>query len=110
MSTHTPETIANEVSDETNDMVSFVSDILTPGSSLRPQFLLVLDVVLGFLFFVFLSLLFLTWSLHFLALMLITVGLWGSVKFFVAELASTEAPVPHPGPSIKEAAESKKEQ
>ncbi|KZT62923.1 hypothetical protein CALCODRAFT_478821 [Calocera cornea HHB12733] len=110
MSIHTAETIQNEVSDTTDQLVSFVSDILTPGSSLRPQFLLALDVVLGFLFFVFVSLFLLTWSLHFLVLMVIVVGLWGSIKFFVAELAKTEGPAPHPGPSIKEATESKKEQ
>jgi len=112
MSTHTPDSQPTEGSDPANDVLSFVADILTPGSSLRPQFLLALDVVLGFLFFIFLSLLVLTWSLHFLALMAITVGLWGSVKFYVAELAKTDelAPPGTEAEAIKQAEESKKEQ
>ncbi|EJU06225.1 hypothetical protein DACRYDRAFT_103170 [Dacryopinax primogenitus] len=109
MSTTTPENTANEPGDTTNDIVSFFADILTPGSSLRPQFLLALDVVLGFLLFIFLSLLCLTWSLHFLALMAIDIGLWASVKFFVAELARTEEPASSPHVEA-EGGESKKDQ
>ncbi|KDQ20739.1 hypothetical protein BOTBODRAFT_50802 [Botryobasidium botryosum FD-172 SS1] len=68
------------------DIVSFFADILKPGSSLHPTFLLALDAVLGLLFCVFLSLFFLTKSPHMIALMVIELGLWASVKWFVAEL------------------------
>jgi len=82
MSTTTPDTQA----DQPNDLGSFLEHILDPGSSLHPQFLFAVDLVLGVLLFTFFSLLALTWSLHFLVLMVIVIGLWGSIKFFVAEL------------------------
>ncbi|KAI0092588.1 hypothetical protein BDY19DRAFT_990299 [Irpex rosettiformis] len=65
--------------------------ILAPGSSLHPTFLLVLDGAFGLLFCVFLGLLFLTsGNVHILALMLIEGCLWASVKWVVHELKNAE--------------------
>ncbi|KAF9520365.1 hypothetical protein BS47DRAFT_1335996 [Hydnum rufescens UP504] len=65
---------------------SLASHILTPGSTLNPQFLLVLDGAFGMLLGIFLVLLVLTWSIHFIALICIELGLWASVKLYVSEL------------------------
>ena len=65
--------------DKTED---FFSMLLTPGSSLNPTFLLVLDVAFASLLVLFAALLYLTQgSIHFVVLMLITLGFWGSVKW-----------------------------
>ncbi|KAJ3490302.1 hypothetical protein NLI96_g1522 [Meripilus lineatus] len=77
---------------ESND---FFSNILTPGSSLHPTFLLLLDVAFGSLFLVFIGLAVLTkGSLHILALMVILGALWASVKWFVHELQKVPASSP----------------
>ena len=63
---------------------SFIDHVMTPGSAIvSPTFLLMVDVTLLSLLFLFLSLLVLTWSPHFVALGVITLGLWGSVKLCV---------------------------
>ena len=60
----------------------FFSHILTPGSSLSPKFLRILDGAFAFLLLVFLSLLFLTrGSVHILFLIIIEGCLWASVKW-----------------------------
>ncbi|KAI0771513.1 hypothetical protein BD413DRAFT_613017 [Trametes elegans] len=70
----------------------FFSNVLTPGSSLNPTFLLILDGAFGVLLLVLLSLFILThWNLHLLFLMIIEVCLWASVKWFVHELQSVRA-------------------
>ncbi len=63
----------------------FISNILTPGSSLNPAFLTIVDGVLATLLLIFLGLLILTrGSVHFIFLMLVTGCLWASVKWCVA--------------------------
>ena len=59
---------------------SLVSHVLTQGSTLSPQFLLVLDIAFAVLLVIFLVLLALTWSVHFVALICIELGLWASVQ------------------------------
>ncbi|KAJ6629188.1 hypothetical protein B0H10DRAFT_2209107 [Mycena sp. CBHHK59/15] len=82
---------------------SFFSDILKPGSSLNPQFLLILDLAFIFLLFILLTLAFLTsWNPHIFALIAIELALWASVKWFVNELRNTPIPA--------EEEESKKDQ
>ncbi|KAG7445874.1 uncharacterized protein BT62DRAFT_1076293 [Guyanagaster necrorhizus] len=66
---------------------SFLSQILTPGSSLHPTFLLTLDLSFAALLLVLVLLLFLTSSnVHFIGLIGIELALWASVKWFVNEL------------------------
>src|SRR6266852_3494361 len=68
-----------------NPLGSFIDHVMTPGSTIvSPTFLLMVDVTLLSLLFLFLSLVVLTWSPHFVALGIITLGLWGSVKLYVA--------------------------
>jgi len=81
-----PRDIAN------NPLESLISHVMTPGSTVSPAFLLMVDVTLFSLLFLFISLLVLTWSLHFLALGAITLGLWGSVKLYVEELRKDHEP------------------
>ncbi|KAI5894054.1 uncharacterized protein SCHCODRAFT_02700610 [Schizophyllum commune H4-8] len=76
--------------DAASDSVSFFANILTPGSSFHPTFLLIADAAFLGLFFVLLALLFVTKSLHFAVLILVEAGLWLSVKWFVNELRKTE--------------------
>nr|GAT53951.1 predicted protein [Mycena chlorophos] len=66
----------------------FWADILKPGSSLQPQFIAILDGAFVSLLAILLALLFLTsgQNIHFYFLILITLGLWASVKWFVHEL------------------------
>ena len=60
----------------------FFGQILTPGSSLHPTFLLILDGAFALLLCVFIGLLFLTGgNIHILALIGIEGGLWASVKW-----------------------------
>lgn len=62
----------------------FLTDILTPGSSLRPEFLLILDAAFTALLCVFVVLLFLTrGSIHIFVLIGIEGCLWASVKWCV---------------------------
>lgn len=68
----------------------FISQILTPGSSLHPTFLLILDGAFAMLLCVFLALLFVTkGNIHILILIGIEGCLWASVKWFIAELQKT---------------------
>ncbi|KAI0334844.1 hypothetical protein GY45DRAFT_1317906 [Cubamyces sp. BRFM 1775] len=65
----------------------FFSNILTPGSSLNPTFLRILDGAFALLFAVLFSLFILTHgNIHLLFLMVIECCLWASVKWFVNEL------------------------
>ncbi|KAI0662973.1 hypothetical protein C8Q70DRAFT_1050678 [Cubamyces menziesii] len=65
----------------------FFSNILTPGSSLNPTFLRILDGAFALLFAVLFSLFVLTrGNVHLLFLMVIECCLWASVKWFVHEL------------------------
>lgn len=67
--------------------IPVVSHILTPGSSLHPTFLLVVDGVFVFLLLVLMSLLFITGgNLHFFVLICISLALWASVKWSVRAL------------------------
>jgi len=69
---------------------SFFETLLTPGSSLHPTSLLILDGAFTALFFVFLMLLWLSsGSIHVWALIGIEMALWASVKWYVKELQST---------------------
>ncbi|KIY71838.1 hypothetical protein CYLTODRAFT_418555 [Cylindrobasidium torrendii FP15055 ss-10] len=83
---------------------SFFTQILNPGSSLHPTFLLALDLAFVFLLLVLVGLLFITGgNLHFVGLICVELALWGSIKWFVNELHQIPAPQP-------QAEESKKEQ
>jgi len=66
---------------------SFFSNILTPGSSLNPKFLAILDGAFFFLLLVLTCLAVLTsGNPHIFALITIELALWASVKWFVNEL------------------------
>lgn len=70
-------TSADSASDD-----SFIANILQPGSSLNPTFLLIVDGAFAFLLFVFIMLAFLTaGNIHILVMMGIELALWGSVKW-----------------------------
>jgi hypothetical protein len=60
---------------------AFLANILAPGSTLHPTFLLIVDVCFVFLVLVLLALLVATRSVHFVALTLVALGLWASVKW-----------------------------
>jgi len=69
----------------------FLSAVLTPGSSLNPTFLLVVDGVLALLALTLISLIVVTGgSVHPIALLLIELALWVSIKWFVNELQKTK--------------------
>ena len=76
----------NGSSGPANDLLgSLVDHVMMPGSTFdSPTFLVIVDITLLSLLFLFAALLVLTRSLHFLALGIITLGLWGSVKWCVA--------------------------
>ncbi|TFL00556.1 ER protein Pkr1-domain-containing protein [Pterulicium gracile] len=84
---------------------SFFDNILTPGSSLNSTFLAILDTVFAALLCILLSLVWLTGSIHFVFLVLIELGLWGSVKWFVRELKAVKQAE---AAQLKEPTESKK--
>lgn len=68
----------------------FLSNILAPGSSLNPTFLLVVDVVLALLSLTLGSLAIATGgNVHLIALLFIALALWVSIKWFVNELQRT---------------------
>ncbi|KZT13132.1 uncharacterized protein LAESUDRAFT_710199 [Laetiporus sulphureus 93-53] len=70
---------------------SFMGNILTPGSSLNPTFLLLLDAAFGALLLVLLSLAVATrGNIHLISLMGIELALWASVKWFVHDLHLSE--------------------
>jgi hypothetical protein len=61
---------------------SFFANILTPGSSLNPTFLLILDGAFSFLLFVLLVMAYITsWNGHIFALIGLELALWASVKW-----------------------------
>ncbi|KAH9940560.1 hypothetical protein B0H21DRAFT_754583 [Amylocystis lapponica] len=71
---------------------SLFDTLLTPGSSLHPTLLLVLDCAFALLLIVFVALAFATrWNVHLLALITIECALWASVKWFVHELQKVQA-------------------
>lgn len=78
-----PPTMTDSTNPESDDSGSFLANILKPGSSLHPTFLAILDGAFVFLFLTLLSILFLTANIHIFALMVIELGLWASVKWFV---------------------------
>ncbi|KAI0320632.1 hypothetical protein OF83DRAFT_1169176 [Amylostereum chailletii] len=100
------ETMSSELtpsSFEPQSDTSFFANILTPGSSLHPTFLFILDFVLAFLAFTFVSLIVLTGgNIHVIALLVIELGLWASIKWFVHELKNA------PSEEAGEAASNKK--
>ena len=60
----------------------FLSTVLTPGSSLSPTFLLVVDGVLALLALTLISLIFVSGgSVHPIALLLVELALWVSIKW-----------------------------
>jgi hypothetical protein len=60
----------------------FLSNILTPGSSLNPSFLLIVDVVLALLSLTLGSLAIVTGgNVHLIALLFIALALWVSIKW-----------------------------
>ena len=60
----------------------FLSNILEPGSSLNPTFLLVVDGVLALLSLTLGSLVFITGgNIHLIALLFIALALWVSIKW-----------------------------
>ncbi|KDN47498.1 hypothetical protein RSAG8_03638, partial [Rhizoctonia solani AG-8 WAC10335] len=68
------------------------AEILKPGSSRHPVFLMMVDGVLALLLSVLLSLLYLTsGNVHVFALIVIELCLWGSVKWFLHELKQVHA-------------------
>ncbi|KAJ3790546.1 hypothetical protein GGU11DRAFT_762949 [Lentinula aff. detonsa] len=81
--------------------ISFFSDMLKPGSSLHPTFLLILDVIFFTLLLTLLGLVFATaGNIHLIALTAIELALWASVKWFVYELKN--APIQeHPDTTKK---------
>ncbi|ESK97435.1 pkr1p [Moniliophthora roreri MCA 2997] len=73
--------------DSLDAATSFFSEILKPGSSLHPTFLLILDVAFAALLVILLGLLFATnGNVHIGGLIVIELCLWASVKWFVYEL------------------------
>jgi len=70
-----------------SDYGAVVGHILTPGSSLDPKFIMILDGVLGTLALLLTALLWTTGgNLHFLALLSLELALWMTIKWFVWEL------------------------
>ncbi|KAG8711284.1 hypothetical protein FRC11_003215 [Ceratobasidium sp. 423] len=68
------------------------TEILKPGSSRHPVFLMIVDGALALLLSVLLSLLYLTsGNLHVVALIMIELCLWGSIKWFLHELKNVHA-------------------
>lgn len=73
-----------------SDVFSLLDNILTPGSSLNPTFLFVVDCTFLFLLVVFIGLAIATCgNIHVLFLMAIELGLWGSIKWYVCAFLRT---------------------
>jgi ER protein Pkr1 len=73
------DTSSQQVSSSENDLFA---NILAPGSSLNPTFLLVVDGVLALLALTLLSLVVVTGgNVHLIALLFIELGLWASIKW-----------------------------
>ena len=76
---------AHQPSTEPPSEQSIFSTLLTPGSSLHPTLLLLLDAAFLALFLLFLSLAIATeGNVHIMALMAIEIALWASVKWCVS--------------------------
>jgi len=68
--------------DTSDNDPDFLSAVLTPGSSLNPNFLLVVDGVLALLALTLVSLIVVSGgSVHPIALLLIELALWVSIKW-----------------------------
>lgn len=79
-----PDDVQNDEVDTNQHETSFFATLLTPGSSLHPTFLLILDVAFAFLLGIFLALVWLTsGSIHIFVLIGIELCLWASVKWCV---------------------------
>ena len=77
MSTQGESTAAKE-----DNQTSFLANILTPGSSLHPTFLFILDAAFALLFITLVGLLLLTrGNVHIFVLIGVEGGLWASVKW-----------------------------
>ncbi|KAK7061540.1 hypothetical protein R3P38DRAFT_661307 [Favolaschia claudopus] len=86
----------------------FFAEILRPGSSLHPKFLLALDLAFVALLFILVTLAVLTaGNIHIFALIAIELALWASVKWFVNELKN--APMAPETQSQVDGAEAKKD-
>ncbi|KAH7930255.1 hypothetical protein BV22DRAFT_1055134 [Leucogyrophana mollusca] len=69
------------------EQFSFFANLLKPGSSLNPTFLLVVDCAFAVLLFVFIASAYITkGNPHFFVLIGIELALWVTVKWFVEEL------------------------
>ncbi|KAJ2933476.1 hypothetical protein H1R20_g3605, partial [Candolleomyces eurysporus] len=91
--TETPVPTA-ESPDAESGLETFFNNILKPGSSLNTSFLAIVDGTFASLFVILAILAFLTsGNLHIFALILIELGLWASVKWFVSELKKARAEV-----------------
>lgn len=85
---------------EGNERDGFLDNILTPGSSLNPTFLFIVDGALGLLLVVLLSLFILTrGNLHLLFLMVIECCLWASIKWCVEIVSALRESAPSSGPA-----------
>ncbi|KAI0248700.1 hypothetical protein BJV78DRAFT_1233662 [Lactifluus subvellereus] len=74
-----------------SDEDDFLSNIFAPGSSLNPTFLVVVDGVLALLALTLVSLVIATGgNVHLIALLVIELALWVSIKWFINELQKTE--------------------
>lgn len=88
--------MSSELSEEPNVVAeapleeqSFFDNILTPGSSLHPTFLFIVDFALAFLAMVFIALAVLTsGNVHFIILLGITLALWASIKWYASSLST----------------------
>jgi ER protein Pkr1 len=75
-------TDAGGSSPEDVNQESFFDNVLKPGSSFHPTFLLILDGVFAFLLVILLALAFMTsGNIHLIFLTVIELGLWASVKW-----------------------------
>ncbi|KAK0498315.1 hypothetical protein EDD18DRAFT_1044835, partial [Armillaria luteobubalina] len=84
LSSQSTATMEAEHNDKVDLSESFVTQILTPGSSLHPTFLLILDLSFAALLVALMLLLFLTsGNVHFIGLIGIELALWASVKWCV---------------------------
>ncbi|CAE6422592.1 unnamed protein product [Rhizoctonia solani] len=71
---------------------SIFAEVLKPGSSRHPVFLMIVDGALALLLSVLLSLVYLTkGNVHVIALIVIELCLWGSIKWFLQELRKVHA-------------------
>lgn len=85
-------TTATDIDQRAIEEAPLLSVLLTPGSSLHPTFILILDVALGSLAVLLLLLLYLSsGNRHFVGLLVVELSLWVTVKWFVNELRRANA-------------------